>query len=177
MIPSGLISTSSKGMGAISTAATSGLKGVVDRPWNEDDQSMPLPPKAGSEVAPAFCSGMAPCPGGCEYGAEKTGLIWFSAKAEVVGLAAAEDGEAAGDDGEAAGFCDEDGEEEVFELVYVVAERLYVDCGAAGRELAGLDVGVYVAAVRLDNLSAAGCACVFATSTVAARPLACKEPR
>lgn len=41
-MPSGLISTSSKGIGFISTAATSGLKGVVDKPWNEEDQSIPL---------------------------------------------------------------------------------------------------------------------------------------
>ena len=72
-MPSGLISTSSKGMGFISTAATSGEKGVVDSPWKELDQSMPLPPKAGSPAPPlAVCekadeaSGMAPTPCGCE---------------------------------------------------------------------------------------------------------------
>lgn len=40
-MPSGLTSTSSKGMGFMSTAATSGAKGTVDRPWKEEDQSMP----------------------------------------------------------------------------------------------------------------------------------------
>ena len=39
-MPSGLISMSSGLSGCISTAAVSGLKGVVERPWKDDDQSM-----------------------------------------------------------------------------------------------------------------------------------------
>jgi hypothetical protein len=47
MMPSGLISMSRGSSGCISTAAVSGLNGVVERPWKEDDQSIawlaPLP--------------------------------------------------------------------------------------------------------------------------------------
>lgn len=55
-------------MGFISTAATSGLNGVVDRPWKEEDQSMPLlanPAEEEEEGAfPEKGSGMLPMPGG-----------------------------------------------------------------------------------------------------------------
>lgn len=104
-MPSGLISTSSKGMGFMSTAATSGEKGTVDSPWKELDQSMPLAPfaaggtaKAGSPEPPlAVCekavgaSGMAPTPWGREYGAEGIGLVWDSAKGVLVFLVAGEE--------------------------------------------------------------------------------------
>jgi hypothetical protein len=49
MMPSGLTSMSSGSSACISCAAVSGLKGVVERPWNDDDQSiaglawLPLP--------------------------------------------------------------------------------------------------------------------------------------
>lgn len=41
-MPSGLISTSSKSTGACRIAAASGENGAVERPWKDEDQSMPL---------------------------------------------------------------------------------------------------------------------------------------
>lgn len=42
-MPSGFTSTSAGLRGRIRMPAVSGLNGVVDRPWNELPQSMPLP--------------------------------------------------------------------------------------------------------------------------------------
>lgn len=97
-MPSGLISTSSNGMGFISTAATSGEKGTVDSPWKELDQSMPLSPEGAAGVAntglenAVGASGMEFMPCGGEYGADGAGLVCDSAKGVLVFLAVEEEG-------------------------------------------------------------------------------------
>lgn len=42
-MPSGLISTSSRSRGFIRMALVSGVNGVVERPWKDEDQSIVLP--------------------------------------------------------------------------------------------------------------------------------------
>lgn len=59
MIPSGLTSTSSNGIGAISTSAASLENGAADRPWKDFDQSTCLSPSSmvsGSSAMPCVRS-------------------------------------------------------------------------------------------------------------------------
>jgi hypothetical protein len=138
---------------------------VVDRPWKELDQSMPLPPKAGSlgppltvwEKAGEGASGMAPMPWGRAYGADGTGLIWDSAKGVLAFLEAG-----VGALGFAAGLLLLLlGRLAVF--VLVVAGRLKGVCVGAGVDVLVLVLVLVVAALLAWNRSAG------AGSAVAAR--------